>query len=97
MGQVLSRRNRKVQERPEEHAYVAEKDATYLNEPFTKEKPVGKPQRHRKPSSVQISAFNHAAVEAKDPDRMHFFYHNVLGFPDLPRPDLGFKGESLTC
>jgi hypothetical protein len=32
------------------------------------------------------------ALEAHDVDALHCFYVDVLGFRELPRPELGFKG-----
>lgn len=44
---------------------------------------------------MPICSLNHAAIEATDVDKICEFYVQVLGFQELPRPELGFRGHWL--
>ena len=39
-----------------------------------------------------FSAVHHISLNCADADRDREFYVSVLGFEEMPRPDLGFKG-----
>ena len=42
-----------------------------------------------------FSAVHHISLNCADADRDREFYVSVLGFEEMPRPDLGFKGAWL--
>ncbi len=37
-------------------------------------------------------SFDHYTIEVNDLEKSLFFYHKILGFPLLPRPDFDFAG-----
>lgn len=41
---------------------------------------------------IPLVAVNHLAIGAFDVDALRRFYTKVLGFKEIPRPDLGFPG-----
>lgn len=46
-------------------------------------------------SSPRISGFSHLAIVVTDLDAARTFYCGLLGFTELPRPDLGIAGMWL--
>uniref|UniRef100_A0A0G4HJZ2 VOC domain-containing protein n=1 Tax=Chromera velia CCMP2878 TaxID=1169474 RepID=A0A0G4HJZ2_9ALVE len=47
-------------------------------------------------SKISLSRLNHISIGCADPQRLGKFYKNVLGFSELPRPDLPFGGIWLS-
>ncbi len=47
------------------------------------------------PSPITVTGFSHVAISATDLDTARAFYCDVLGFEELPRPDLGIPGMWL--
>jgi glyoxylase I family protein len=45
---------------------------------------------------LKPKAFHHAAIRVSDVDRARDFYINVLGFKQIPRPDVPSPGAWLT-
>ncbi|MBK8980101.1 MAG: VOC family protein [Planctomycetes bacterium] len=45
--------------------------------------------------SLEILGIDHVGLHVADVQRSLAFYRDVLGFPALPRPDLGFPGAWL--
>jgi catechol 2,3-dioxygenase-like lactoylglutathione lyase family enzyme len=47
------------------------------------------------PAAVAVTGFSHIAISVTDLDAARAFYCGVLGFEELPRPDLGIPGMWL--
>ncbi|WEG11872.1 VOC family protein [Pullulanibacillus sp. KACC 23026] len=41
---------------------------------------------------IQIKAFHHVSIAITDLDKAKHFYGDILGFPELKRPDFDFPG-----
>jgi glyoxylase I family protein len=46
-------------------------------------------------STVAVTGFSHVAISVTDLDAAREFYCGILGFEELPRPDLGVPGMWL--
>jgi len=47
------------------------------------------------PGPITVTGFSHVAIAVNDLDAARTFYCGVLGFEELPRPDLGAPGMWL--
>jgi len=44
---------------------------------------------------LNLLSLNHLSFQTKNLERSVAFYRDILGFNDMPRPDLGFRGAWL--
>lgn len=88
-----------------EQPYIEEQDRDFAGMDFDKAKPVMQLEGQDNPEfthdklqlapPLKLKAFNHVALGVDDVDAIRRFYTKVLGFEEIPRPDLGFDGAWL--